>query len=369
MIVASHSVQFREGEVLDIDLPLSDPPGSIPCKADTISLLNPIAEDPNKNTLVRTLDQKLKKPLHRRILDWLVPIRFTPLCLTFQFEKGTDFEISRFRGVWGRALKSLNEEVYSKIFEGNDESNQQTPRYIIRPSEIFESDQDNRAKFFSEKIDFITWGTTAKEQQILMRAWHIAANFGLGKGRIPFTLKSIEPYAHFSETNPISTADAVRNREFSPNEPCRLLFPVPLRLIAGRKEGKHRIESPILSDLIRAGITRLNTLRNQILEVNRETDLVGGLPEFYKEAMELAENTDTDPWQGESAALRRYSGRQKAEIDLAGTVGYMDLPNGPGELAPILAADEIFHFGKTTSIGLGRMITVTEDKTLMYALD
>ena len=54
--------------------------------------------------------------------------------------------------------------------------------------------------------------------------------------------------------------------------------------------------------------------------------------------------------------LHRYSGRQRAELELRGVAGYLDLPYGPGEVWPQLAAAQWLHLGKGTVMGLGQLI-------------
>ena len=230
---------------------------------------------------------------------------------------------------------------------------------LIRPTAPFGHDAvEEENGDFHEEIDLITWGVTESERQILARAWNIAANFGLGRDRLPFTLESIEPWQEYGGKTSVSVEEIIRERRLDTDTFCRLLFPVPLRLIAARSNTKWRIESPTFPDLIRAAITRLGTLRRQILNEHDGTSAGDGepLPAFFEEAMQLAERTSALPWLGEQLALRRYSGRQKTEIDLAGTVGALELPEGPGALAPLLVAAEIFHLGKSTTLGLGRML-------------
>jgi hypothetical protein len=43
-------------------------------------------------------------------------------------------------------------------------------------------------------------------------------------------------------------------------------------------------------------------------------------------------------WQGRRLDLRRYSARQGEELELRGAGGVLDLPEGPGELWPLLGA-------------------------------
>lgn len=349
VIVATHSPQYREGEIIDFELPANEKIGP-----KSVS-------DPSGAPGSMTTSQSVKaKPLDERILDWLRPMTFYPQRLTLRFASGTEFDISRLRGVWGRALKTVDEAAYAKIFEGRGECDHQTtPRYLIRPAMFFGSNQtETNQGDFQEEIDFITWGTTKTERQILIRSWNAAANFGLGRKRLPFTIESTKPSQEGGGEKSVSVETIVRSRRLDADAFCRLQFPVPLRLIAARGNAKWRIETPTFSDLVRAALTRLGILRRQILDApaNTSPDNNECFCDFFDEAMRLAEKTSALPWIGEQLALRRYSGRQKTEINLAGTVGSLELPEGPGLLGPILAAAEIFHLGKSTTLGLGRMI-------------
>jgi len=51
----------------------------------------------------------------------------------------------------------------------------------------------------------------------------------------------------------------------------------------------------------------------------------------------------------------RYSGSQKAEVELRGVAGSLALPVGPGPLSPLLAAAAWIHIGKGTVMGLGQL--------------
>ena len=61
------------------------------------------------------------------------------------------------------------------------------------------------------------------------------------------------------------------------------------------------------------------------------------------------------PWQGRRLDLVRYSGSQKAEVELRGVAGSLALPVGPGPLSSLLAAAAWIHIGKGTVMGLGQI--------------
>jgi hypothetical protein len=59
-------------------------------------------------------------------------------------------------------------------------------------------------------------------------------------------------------------------------------------------------------------------------------------------------------WSGARLDLHRYSSRQEAEVELRGVSGVLELPEGVGALAPLLAAASWLHVGKGTVFGLGQ---------------
>jgi hypothetical protein len=71
--------------------------------------------------------------------------------------------------------------------------------------------------------------------------------------------------------------------------------------------------------------------------------------------LELGRAVPFEPWQGRRLDLVRYSGSQKAEVELRGVAGSLALPAGPGPLSPLLAAAAWIHIGKGTVMGLGQL--------------
>ena len=71
--------------------------------------------------------------------------------------------------------------------------------------------------------------------------------------------------------------------------------------------------------------------------------------------LEVARLTPSAPWQGQRFDLIRYSARQEAELEMRGVAGFLDLPQGPGALWPLLAALTWLHVGKGTVVGMGQL--------------
>jgi hypothetical protein len=125
--------------------------------------------------------------------------------------------------------------------------------------------------------------------------------------------------------------------------PCRLVFPAPLRL---RRHGK-LIDEPTLPDVIAAATRRIAAY----LPAEHQT----AWKELGRAALESARHRMAGPWRGQRLDLHRYSARQESELDLHGVTGSFDLPQGPGELWPLLAAAQWLHLGKSTVMGLGQL--------------
>jgi len=134
-----------------------------------------------------------------------------------------------------------------------------------------------------------------------------------------------------------------RATEVPPDRSCRLCFHAPLRLM---RRGT-LTAAPTLPDLVVAAARRVKTYLDSTLHPAWD--------DLTRQALELARNTPTTPWQGDRLDLRRYSGRQQAELELRGVSGSLGLPRGPGELWPLLAAAQWLHLGKGTVMGLGQL--------------
>lgn len=312
---------------------------------------------------------KSKTSLTEEILDWLEPLRIWPYRLTFRFPSDAEYEIPRLRGVWGRALHLLDEELYRKVFEGTGPVNLKTPQYIIRPSDEGASASRSVQKGIRrESVDFITWGTVSANKKLsgeyvtrtdwllrLIRAWDIASGMGIGKNRYPFVLERVEKIAPFSDSGGISIVKMIQKRSFSPTLPCRVEFSVPVRIMNGRQ----LCYEPDLAMIVQATLIRCALLRLQSTgEINSykaSSSPTAILPDFSERLSAEVERIAAGPWIGEPIVTRRYSGRQKNEIDLYGAVGGLELQQGCGALALILAAAEIIHIGKSTTLGLGRL--------------
>jgi hypothetical protein len=76
--------------------------------------------------------------------------------------------------------------------------------------------------------------------------------------------------------------------------------------------------------------------------------------------LDLARSQPASPWHGQHLDFKRYSGSQSREVELRGVCGSLTLPQGAGPLAPLLAATEWTHIGKSTVFGLGALRVLPE---------
>ncbi|MBQ9873414.1 MAG: CRISPR system precrRNA processing endoribonuclease RAMP protein Cas6 [Thermoguttaceae bacterium] len=287
--------------------------------------------------------------LSERVYQWTDAILLYPYRLSFVFQNPEEFKISTLRGVWGRALKTLDEGVYSKIFEGSGSQQLATPRYLLRPGNLLASPNEPRVE-----IEFIVWGASGNDLDIITRAWHIATQFGLGKERRTFALESSEYlYLPVPESG-LSLSRIVRALE-TLGKPRSARFVTPVRLL----ELKRLIEEPTFETFIQRTIARLSVIRLQSLDRFEQTADKGRpaelRPDFYPELLELAKNYKASKWSGEKIAYQRYSGRQRAEVEMRGATGGWKLPEDLGDLRPLVEAATVLGIGKGTALGLGRL--------------
>lgn len=300
---------------------------------------------------------------------------------------GVAATVPMLRGVWGAALHDLDPDVYAAVFSPNDgaETNRDnngvaaaasTPHRIAaglpRPDRSGNADRRIAAVTasgtavagyilrpappdpqFAPALDWILIGDAVQHDFTLCRAWDVASGMGLGRERHRFHLRrtvAIRPDGQTVDHAapwPLSTATWPATNEHLRNaasdQPCRLIFPVPLRLMFR----KQLIESPTLADIVVAACRRVKAYL--------PAEHLADWDQLSRWALDTARDTPAELWQGERLDLHRYSGRQRAELELRGVTGYLGLPRGPGPLWPLLAAARWLHLGKGTVMGMGQM--------------
>jgi len=322
--------------------------------------------------------------------DFLGEISILPFRLLLE-TPGVEATVPMLRGAWGAALHDLDREAYHAVFDPPD-AEATPPGYLFRPAP-----PDPR---FAPAVDWFLFGAALEHEVTLRRAWELTAQRGLGPRRRPLTIRAVVALGPAGQLRPVAefanhvaefvripkTAEDGHARTLAspapleiltnsatartraspatghawtlaeaawpaanPHAACSLVFPAPLRL---RRQGR-LIDEPTLADLVVAACRRVGAF----LPGERRGDWQAQTPRW----IEIARATPQRPWAGMRLDLHRYSARQSVELDLRGVAGRLDLPEGPGELAPLLAAAAWLHLGKGTVMGLGQMEVVRGD--------
>lgn len=284
--------------------------------------------------------------LEDRLLDLLGRVEIVPSRVLLD-TGGVRATAPMLRGVWGRALRRLDMDVYSRVFEGRRTSGrngaERTPLYLIRPAP---ADPE-----FAPAMDWTLIGEAVRFGQVLNRAWDVASGMGLGSEREPFTIRQVRWLG--TNSYMVSTKQRWSLREaaetmrgaLSGSHALELGFDTPLRLL---RRGR-LIENPTFTDIAVASLRRLRLV---ICEERCDDD--PGLPKAVAEA---AGRIPCSDWLGRRNDFVRWSGAQKREGDMRGVTGALRLPEGPGILWPLLVVGAWIHVGKGTVFGLGRIET------------
>lgn len=246
-----------------------------------------------------------------------------------------DASISMLRGTWGRALRLLSPDAYSAVFDNEH------PGYILCPPR-------NR-QGGAVVVEWTLLGPAVEYDGVLLRAWDMASGMGLGTERRPFVVRSRKALDSHEKPFPAGNARLVWRLGTAGwpiggvkrSGPCRLSFSHPLRIL----RNKRLMEKPMLADISLSILRRAGAFSSISLS-----------GELKHEVLRIAEKTSATKWEGKRLDFVRYSSSQKNEITQRGVAGYLDLPEGPGSLWPLLAAGQWLHAGKGTVMGLGQMI-------------
>lgn len=257
--------------------------------------------------------------------------------------------VPMIRGVWGRALRHVDERIYRYVFVGDGPPHDRLPRYLMRPAP---PDPET-----APAIDWILFVGDADLEPVLLRAWDVACGMGLGANRMPFGVRrvlsigpAISQDARPAAVWPLSQATWPLGGTPA-STPCHLSFDSPLRLT-----GRGRLlREPGLADIAVAALRRISAL----------ADCASG--ETYRDLSRAvraeADARPAEPWRGERRDFVRWSGAQRREIDLHGVAGGLDLPRGSGEIWPLIAAARWTHIGKGAVFGLGQPRIESLDRT------
>lgn len=276
--------------------------------------------------------------LDERLTELLGGIRVLPRRLLLRTDADQDaLQVPTLRGVWGRALHGLDTEAYESVF--HPQGHGRRPAYVLRPAPPDPT--------FAPAIEWISIGRAIDFDEILLRAWDVAGGMGLGKQREPFFVAQqvtlgpdFRPANHPSPW-PLAEAAAPLGSD-APAASCRLEFVTPLSLLRDHE----LIREPTLLDIIVRACRRIA----DFLPASRDQ-----WEEVSSRAVQVAKQWRALSWQGERLDLKRFSSSQQQEFRVPGVCGYLDLPEGAGELLPVLAASQWLHLGKSTNVGLGQL--------------
>ncbi len=252
--------------------------------------------------------------------------------------------VPMLRGVWGRALRELDAGAYELAFEGRRalgvSGAEKSPLYVVRPAP---ADPE-----FAPAVEWILIGAAARSDGVLTRAWDVAARMGLGPGRKPFAIRQVLWLNPRGEAVPRPLRWSLRAAaEAMPADIAKteiaLEFDAPLRVL---RRGK-LVDRPTFVDIAVAAARRVAVLSGAE-EPGRERELVHAVAD-------AAARIPAGGWKGRRADFVRWSGAQRREVDMHGVSGEIRLPEGPGELWPLLAAGSWVHIGKGTVFGLGQL--------------
>ena len=276
--------------------------------------------------------------VERSLRELLAFVRVRPRRLSLA-TPGVRATAPMLRGVWGAALRRLDEGAYEQVFTGR-RSRTGLPGYIVRPASPDPAD--------APAVDWILFGEASDRDGSLLQAWREAAARGLGPERRPFAIRAIREYAPDGglRADGDSTEGWLLEDASWPlpqAAPCRLAFDAPVRIL---RQGR-LIAAPTIADLAVAALRRVRPL---LRAAERST-----LDTLRPLVLEVARDLPASPWRGQRLDLQRWSGRQKRELEVRGVAGSIDLPDGPGRLQPLFAAGRWLHLGKATTVGLGRL--------------
>ncbi len=286
-----------------------------------------------------------RPPLAPALRSLLAGVSILPRRLSLD-TPGVHATVPMLRGVWGAALHDLDAEAYTQVFEGVGTPVRRSPGYVLRPASRDPAD--------APAVEWMLIGAAIVHDQLLWRAWDVASGMGLGPERQRFRFRAVRTVAASGDfakdvsSNPaVGTAGAwTLDTAAWPLDgdpaaiPCRLWFSAPLRILRS-----HRlITTPTLIDIVEAAFRRIECFVAPVA-----ADAV------RPSALEAAGRAAATPWSGRRLDLVRWSANQQAEVELGGVAGHLDLPEGPGDLWPLLAALQWLHVGKGSTLGLGQL--------------
>lgn len=257
-------------------------------------------------------------------------------------ERGRRVALTVLRGAFGAALHDLSCEAYAEVFRPDERDG--SPAYLLRRSP---HEMPGRGIF-----EMVLFDRALAHLDVVLDAMRLAGERGLGRDRTPFVVERLawldprgRPCRERAVEGPFPLDLTAWPLAGDPaHEPCRLLFPEPVRILRRQV----LIERPTLRDVVVAGCRRLEGLVAPEHRVSAHELQVAGL--------EAADAVVSQAFVGERGSVGRWSATQQQRVELHGVSGHLDLPEGPGLLWRLLAALQWTHCGKATVVGLGRVV-------------
>ncbi|MBI2424149.1 MAG: CRISPR system precrRNA processing endoribonuclease RAMP protein Cas6 [Candidatus Hydrogenedentes bacterium] len=248
--------------------------------------------------------------------------------------------VTRWRGVWGMALKECCPAAYAAVFEGIVEGAPARPAYVLRevPSPV----PGRRT---------LSWTLIGREaiahEAALMEAWALAGRQGVGRGRSAFRVAQRQPLGPDGAPAARGMASWPLSRASWPLPgdpqctPCRVSFPAGIHL----RYSNRFLDAPTWPDLLHAMYKRALGW----LPEDAQATLAAAWPEWERAALARPAQVETAPLTLPAV----WSGRQERERVYLAVAGRADLPAGPGPAWPVLLAAQWLHVGRHTTEGLG----------------
>ncbi|MEZ5940644.1 MAG: CRISPR system precrRNA processing endoribonuclease RAMP protein Cas6 [Planctomycetaceae bacterium] len=263
-----------------------------------------------------------------------------PLRLLLDSHEPLDATVPMLRGRWGEVLKALDEAVYDEVFHPQGGA---VPLYVVRPAPADPQ--------FAPALECLLLGSAVRHVEIVLRAWDVAGGRGIGDPSVWFVVRrrcGVSPEGALLESPTAWAIDDARWPLWGDPQstPCRLSFPVPLRLVRKNWERGHdeMVRDPNLTHLVDAAIRRFQMLGVEVSRDERQA------------LLSVAEELPQQSLGWEERDLAVVSPGLRRKPDRRGVVGELALPQGAGPLWRLLAQMQWLHFGKSTVHGLGQLI-------------
>ncbi len=276
-------------------------------------------------------------------------ITILPFRLSLEFPSAHHSSISMFRGRWGEVLRGLDFGVYSAVFHPHEVGNGgSAPLYLLR--------EGGRVDETTCDIECILFGSAGRQLSTILRAFDIAGGMGLGEPNVPFFVRNISGIGPDGAVLDSPTSWSISQAAWplwgDPHAlPCRLLFPKPLRIVRLNHQTRQDqlVKQPTFEILVDAMLRRIESF------LGPECKSPAAMAERER-LMQLAAQTHAVSLGWQEAELEVLSPSLRRKPNRRGVVGGVLLPEGAGELWPLVAQSQWLHLGKSTVLGMGQML-------------